>query len=75
MRGGRPSPDSGQETAPEEGRGDLPAAARRALVEAATRREAALRKEAETAPETGGRGGLEPVRYGDWEVKGKAVDF
>ena len=25
--------------------------------------------------ETGGPKGLEPVRYGDWEVKGLAVDF
>lgn len=26
-------------------------------------------------PEVGGRGGPDPVRYGDWEIKGKAVDF
>lgn len=25
--------------------------------------------------EYGGRGGLEPVRYGDWEKDGKCVDF
>ena len=25
--------------------------------------------------EFGGRDGLDPVRYGDWEVKGLAVDF
>ena len=25
--------------------------------------------------EFGGRGGLEPTRYGDWEVKGLASDF
>lgn len=25
--------------------------------------------------ETGGPGGPEPVRYGDWERKGIAVDF
>lgn len=25
--------------------------------------------------EHGGRGGLDPVRYGDWEIKGIAVDF
>lgn len=29
----------------------------------------------DTAREVGGRGGLDPVRYGDWEVKGIAVDF
>jgi hypothetical protein len=26
-------------------------------------------------PETGGPKGLEPTRYGDWENKGKCVDF
>jgi hypothetical protein len=31
---------------------------------------------AKDAPkEVGGRGGLDPVRYGDWEKKGIAVDF
>jgi hypothetical protein len=28
-----------------------------------------------TPQEIGGRGGLDPVRYGDWEVGGKCVDF
>ncbi|MBE7184553.1 MAG: DUF1674 domain-containing protein [Methylobacterium mesophilicum] len=51
----------------------LSPAARRALAEAEVRREASR---AETLPpERGGRGGKEPVRYGDWEVKGLAVDF
>jgi hypothetical protein len=26
-------------------------------------------------PEVGGRGGPEPTRYGDWEVKGICSDF
>ncbi|MDA0188298.1 MAG: DUF1674 domain-containing protein, partial [Proteobacteria bacterium] len=26
-------------------------------------------------PELGGRDGPEPVRYGDWEKKGIAIDF
>jgi hypothetical protein len=53
----------------------LPAAARRALAEAAARR-AAIDAEAAGRPlETGGRGGLDPVRYGDWEIKGLASDF
>ena len=26
-------------------------------------------------PEVGGRGGLDPVRYGDWEIGGRCVDF
>jgi hypothetical protein len=25
--------------------------------------------------EIGGRGGHDPVRYGDWEIGGKCVDF
>lgn len=29
----------------------------------------------EKPPEIGGRGGLDPVRYGDWEIGGKCVDF
>lgn len=28
-----------------------------------------------TEPESGGRDGLDPTRYGDWENKGIAVDF
>lgn len=52
---------------------DLPPAARRALAEAVERRKAA---DAQSFPkELGGRNGPEPVRYGDWEKKGIAVDF
>ena len=48
--------------------------ARRALAEAEARRQAATGKAA--APkEEGGRGGLDPARYGDWEIKGIAADF
>jgi hypothetical protein len=53
----------------------LPPAAQRALAEAEARRTAYLAREAETPAEHGGRGGKDPARYGDWEVKGKAVDF
>ena len=55
-------------------RDNLPPAAQRALAEAKARREA----EAKNAPlpkELGGRDGPEPVRYGDWEKKGLAIDF
>ncbi len=52
---------------------DLPPEARRALAEAEARRKA---QAPETRPvELGGRKGPEPVRYGDWEKKGIAVDF
>lgn len=51
----------------------LPPAAVRALQEAEARRAAAA---AEALPkELGGRDGPEPVRYGDWEKKGLAIDF
>jgi hypothetical protein len=26
-------------------------------------------------PEWGGRGGLDPTRYGDWEKNGRCIDF
>lgn len=54
-------------------RPELPAAAQRALKEAEDRRKAA--KDLDLPKELGGRKGPEPVRYGDWEKKGIAVDF
>ncbi|SLN67097.1 hypothetical protein ROJ8625_03429 [Roseivivax jejudonensis] len=56
---------------------ELPPAAQRALAEADERRRAQEAAEA-AAPrpvELGGRKGPEPVRYGDWEKKGLAIDF
>jgi hypothetical protein len=55
----------------------LTPAARRALAEAQARRAEQDRRTAEFAavPEKDGRDGPEPVRYGDWEVKGVATDF
>jgi hypothetical protein len=53
----------------------LSPAAQRALAEAAERR-AAIDAVAKAMPkEVNGRGGTEPVRYGDWEVGGIASDF
>ena len=54
-------------------RDDLPEAAKRALAEADERRKKAKSEKMPT--ELGGRDGPEPVRYGDWEKKGIAVDF
>ncbi|MEM1274288.1 MAG: DUF1674 domain-containing protein [Pseudomonadota bacterium] len=51
----------------------LPPAAERALAEAEARR--AKKKDLALPKELGGRDGPEPVRYGDWEKKGIAVDF
>lgn len=53
---------------------DLPPAAQRALAEAEERREKAA-KEKPLPTELGGRDGPEPVRYGDWEKGGLAIDF
>ena len=51
----------------------LPPAAQRALAEADARRKAAADRV--LSVELGGRNGPEPVRYGDWEKKGIAIDF
>jgi hypothetical protein len=66
----QPDPDQPAPTLPAP---TLPAAARRALAEAEARRKAA--PPADRPPELGGRNGPEPVRFGDWERKGLAIDF
>ena len=74
--GKSPSPETPRDDG-KAGRKELPPAARRALQEAAERRAA---RDAEAARagsdrEVGGPAGPEPVRYGDWEAKGRAIDF
>lgn len=61
------------EAAPE--KKELPPAAQRALAEAAERRKKAEAEAKERPKEHGGRDGPEPVRFGDWEKKGIAIDF
>lgn len=56
-------------------RADLPPAAQRALAEAEDRRRALDKAAKERPVEYGGRDGLDPARYGDWEKKGIAIDF
>jgi len=51
---------------------ELSPPARRALAEAEARR---AERKLRPPREINGRGGLDPVRYGDWEVKGLASDF
>ena len=46
---------------------------KKALLEAEERRK--IKKENFIPKEYGGRGGLDPVRYKDWEVKGIVSDF
>jgi hypothetical protein len=53
----------------------LTPAAARALAEAAARRAEIDRKAEAGKAEKNGRGGLDPARYGDWEIKGRTVDF
>lgn len=53
----------------------LTPAAKRALAEAEARRAEIDRQVAAAPKEKGGRGGLDPARYGDWEIKGLTADF
>jgi hypothetical protein len=46
----------------------------RALAEAELRRKARSNA-SDRPPESGGPKGLEPIRYGDWDVNGRASDF
>lgn len=65
-----PAPLSAEEAAR---RAALPEPARRALEEADARK---AKDKGDALPvELGGRDGPEPVRYGDWEKKGIAIDF
>jgi len=59
------------------GKSPLSPEAARALAEAEERRKAAdaAKKSDETPREINGRGGLDPARFGDWEIKGIASDF
>ncbi|KOF15413.1 hypothetical protein AC244_23055 [Ensifer adhaerens] len=61
------------DNAPDRPKKPLPAAALRALKEAEERRQAEAEKLMPT--EIGGRGGADPARFGDWEIKGRAIDF
>lgn len=38
-------------------------------------RDSTLKKKPRAASETGGRKGLDPTRYGDWEKNGRCIDF
>jgi hypothetical protein len=67
-----PSRPAQSEIAPKK---PLAPAAQRALAEAAARRAQRERATPRRPEEIAGRGGLDPARYGDWEVKGLASDF
>jgi hypothetical protein len=71
------SPQATPEPAAEAAPKTLTPAARRALEEAEARRAAydAAAAAAKPVRELAGRDGPEPVRYGDWELKGITSDF
>ena len=73
----RPTPDAAGSLASAAGgtRRQLSPTARRALAEAEARRASIDRKSADQPKELKGRGGPDPVRNGDWEVRGIASDF
>lgn len=54
---------------------DLPPAAKRALKEAELRRKQAEANQSVPPKEVAGRKGPDPVRFGDWEKNGIAIDF
>jgi hypothetical protein len=69
------SPESGSEPPGNITKKQRSPAAERALAEAAARRKVIDEAAKALPPENGGREGPDPVRYGDWEVKGLASDF
>ena len=68
-------PASASDLAAEPPRKPLTPAAERALAEAAARRAERDKQAAAKPGEAKGPAGRDPVRYGDWEVKGIASDF
>ncbi len=60
---------------PPEAQRPLTPEAERALAEAAARRAQQADQPAAAPNEISGRGGLDPTRYGDWEIKGLIADF
>ena len=70
-----PSPKPATSEARNPANRPLPPAAERALAEAAARRAERDRQAAEAPKEIAGRDGLDPTRYGDWEINGLASDF
>jgi hypothetical protein len=71
-----PKPASSEAGKTEEaGKRPFAPAAQRALAEAAARRAECDRDPTARPKESGGRGGLDPARYGDWEINGLTSDF
>lgn len=72
MKGSAPEPEKGEA----EVKRRIREAGERARAEAEARRNAAAETgSAPVSKEVNGRDGPDPVRHGDWEVKGVASDF
>ena len=63
------------EETPKKRLGNLPPDGQHALKEAEARRQDIDARQNAMPDEVNGRGGLEPTRYDDWEIKGLTVDF
>lgn len=61
--------------APKQTKRPDPEIARQALAEAKARQSEIDAKTSNAPREVDGRGGLDPARYGDWEIKGISSDF
>jgi hypothetical protein len=73
MRGNNQSRFEAMESEPK--KRPVTPAAERALAEAEERRRARKNTADRAKGEVGGRDGLDPARYGDWEKDGIASDF
>jgi hypothetical protein len=75
MKMERPKGETGGLTVAGAGRSEPGPAARRALAEAQARRRSSKLHRPAARKEINGCDGPDPVRYGDWEVRGIASDF
>jgi hypothetical protein len=66
--------DESVPSAPSVGDGQAPASAPEPRADPA-KGAPSVPREAELPPEHGGPEGLEPTRYGDWERRGRCIDF
>lgn len=74
--GHTPSTPPAKDAGPQQsGKRPLTPVAERALAEAAARRAEKVAKNKGSPDELAGRGGLDPTRYGDWEINGLTSDF
>ena len=69
------NPQTASETTTEEARQDQPEEGGASTDKGPSNVSETNSQPVENAKEIGGRGGLDPARYGDWEVNGRCYDF